>query len=77
MTDTQPIPDSRMRVVVDLNRCEGYGQCCFATPDHFWMRGPEGLSYHPMPDGADRHRILSAAAACPVRAIHVEDVVPT
>lgn len=65
--------DARLRVVVDLNRCQGYAQCCFAAPDHFWLHGAEALSYHPMPGAADRVRILRAAAACPVQAIHVED----
>ena len=65
--------DTHLRVVVDLNRCQGYAQCCFAAPEHFWLHGAEALSYHPMPDAADRTRILRAAAACPVQAIHVED----
>jgi len=65
--------DTRLRVVVDLNRCQGYAQCCFAAPDHFWLHGAEALSYLPMPDAEARTRILRAAAACPVQAIQVDD----
>lgn len=61
-----------MHVVVDLNRCQGYAQCCFLAPDVFWLHGPEALWYDPAPNAADRARVLRAAAACPVQAISVE-----
>ncbi|MER2197711.1 ferredoxin, partial [Methylobacterium brachiatum] len=41
-----------MRVVVDLNRCQGYAQCCYAAPDHFELRGHEILFYDPAPPDA-------------------------
>lgn len=61
-----------MRVVVDLARCQGYGQCVFLAPDVFSMEGEEALQYDLEPD--DRHRtdVLRAAAACPVQALAVE-----
>jgi NADPH-dependent 2,4-dienoyl-CoA reductase/sulfur reductase-like enzyme/ferredoxin len=58
-----------MRVVVDLTRCEGYGQCAFLAPDVFRMRGDEALMYEAEPDDAQREAILRAEAACPVQAI--------
>lgn len=58
-----------MRLVVDLTRCQGYGQCVFAAPDVFTMRDGEALLYNGNPDDAQRERILRAEAACPVRAI--------
>ncbi|MEQ7128091.1 FAD-dependent oxidoreductase [Actinopolymorpha sp. B11F2] len=58
-----------MRLVVDLNRCQGYGQCAFAAPEVFEMRGDEGLLYVPNPGDEQREKVLRAAAACPVRAI--------
>jgi NADPH-dependent 2,4-dienoyl-CoA reductase/sulfur reductase-like enzyme/ferredoxin len=58
-----------MRVVVDLTRCQGYGQCAFLAPDVFHMRGDEVLMYEAQPDDAQRERILRAEAACPVQAI--------
>lgn len=65
-------PEAGLHVVVDLNRCQGYGQCCFLAPDLFWLHGPEALWYQPSPDASQRERVLRAAAACPVQAIHVE-----
>lgn len=31
-------PDS-IQVVVDLNRCQGYAQCCFLAPSVFKLHG--------------------------------------
>jgi NADPH-dependent 2,4-dienoyl-CoA reductase/sulfur reductase-like enzyme/ferredoxin len=60
-----------MRLVVDLTRCEGFGQCAFLAPEVFRMRGAEALWDNPEPDDAQRERVLRAAAACPVQAIRV------
>ena len=61
-----------MRVVVDLNRCQGYAQCCYAAPEHFEVRGHEILFYDPAPPEEKRAQIERAKHACPVRAIEVE-----
>ncbi|WP_433225660.1 FAD-dependent oxidoreductase [Microtetraspora malaysiensis] len=61
-----------MRVVVDLTRCQGYGQCVFAAPDVFAMPGQEALLYDPDPSDEQREHVLRAQAACPVQAIHVD-----
>ncbi|MFF4986617.1 ferredoxin [Streptosporangium saharense] len=61
-----------MRIVVDLNRCEGYAQCAFLAPDVFAMHGQEALMYDPGPGEERSEQVLRAAAACPVQAITVE-----
>jgi ferredoxin len=61
-----------MRIVVDLNRCQGYAQCCFLAPSTFKLYGEEALMYDPGPDDAQREQILRAAAACPVQAIFID-----
>ncbi|MFF2012598.1 ferredoxin [Streptomyces sp. NPDC058195] len=61
-----------MRLVVDLNRCQGYAQCAFLAPDVFSMHGEEALLYNPHADEAQREQVRRAAAACPVQAIRVE-----
>jgi ferredoxin len=63
-----------MRLVVDLNRCQGFAQCVFLAPDVFELYGEEALRYDPNPDDGRRLRVLRAAAACPVQAILVEQL---
>ena len=60
-----------MRIVVDLNRCQSYGQCVFAAPTVFRWHGEESLEYDYAPDESLRTQVLQAAAACPVQAIGV------
>jgi ferredoxin len=61
-----------VRIVVDLNRCQGYGQCVFLAPGVFELHGEEALMYDPGPDETERLPVVRAAAACPVQAIRVE-----
>jgi ferredoxin len=63
---------SGVRIAVDLNRCQGYGQCVFLAPAVFELRGEEALMYDPGPEEAQRLPVVRAAAACPVQAIRVE-----
>lgn len=65
-----------LRLVVDLNRCEAYAQCCFLAPNVFELHGEEALWYDPEPSEAERDRVMRAAAACPVQAIKVEAPCP-
>jgi len=61
-----------MRIVVDLNRCQGYAQCVPLAPDVLKLHGEEALMYDPNPDDSQRQRVLRAAASCPVQAIMVD-----
>ncbi|KIX77858.1 ferredoxin [Streptomyces sp. JL4002] len=61
-----------MRLVVDLNRCQGYAQCAFLAPDVFAMHGDESLLYNPEAPAEQREDVLRAVAACPVQAILLE-----
>jgi NADPH-dependent 2,4-dienoyl-CoA reductase/sulfur reductase-like enzyme/ferredoxin len=63
-----------MRLVVDLTKCQGYGQCAFLAPGVFRMRGSEVLIDDPEPDEGQHDRVLRAAAACPVQAIRVDRI---
>jgi ferredoxin len=61
-----------VKVVVDLNRCQGYGQCVYAAPDVFQLRGSEILAYDPAPSDQWRDEVERAVHACPIRAISAE-----
>ncbi|MER7834324.1 ferredoxin [Streptomyces sp. NPDC028722] len=61
-----------MRIVVDLNRCQGYAQCVFLAHEVFRLSGDETLTYEPNPDDEQRLQVQRAAAACPVQAIVID-----
>ncbi len=61
-----------MRLVVDLNKCQGYAQCVPLAPDVLRLVGEETLAYDPNPDDSQRLRVLRAAASCPAQAIILE-----
>ena len=63
----------RMKIVVDLNRCQCYAQCAFLAPNVFEIHGEEALMYTPLAPAHERERVRRAAAACPVQAILVEE----
>jgi ferredoxin len=67
-----------MRIIVDLIRCQSYGQCVFAAPtvfrfrrEHALVSGERGLEFDYAPDDALREQVVAAAAACPVQAIRI------
>jgi ferredoxin len=60
-----------LSVIVDLSRCQAYGQCVFAAPTAFSLYTEDCLEFDPEPDDALREHILRAAKACPVQAISV------
>lgn len=61
-----------MRVLVDLNRCQAYGQCVYAAPEVFRFYGRESLEYDHVPGEAARAEVERAAAACPMQAITLD-----
>jgi ferredoxin len=61
-----------MRLVVDLNKCQGYAQCVPLAPEVLKLNGEEALAYDPNPDESQRQHVLRAAASCPVQAIILE-----
>ncbi|MBM4796408.1 ferredoxin [Streptomyces sioyaensis] len=66
---TTDSPPEELRLVVDLNRCQSYGQCVYAAPTVFRFHGEEVLEYDYAPDPGIRREVERAAAACPVQAI--------
>jgi ferredoxin len=62
-----------MRIVVDLVRCQTYGQCVFAAPTVFELHGEqmEILEYEYAPDESLREQVELAAVASPVQAIGI------
>lgn len=64
-----------MRVRVDLDRCQGYGNCVGVAPDVFDLSDEgfvELLQEHPSDDRAEDVR--QAVQLCPTQAIAVDDL---
>ncbi|MCU1616893.1 MAG: ferredoxin, partial [Frankiales bacterium] len=49
-----------MRIVVDLNRCQGYAQCVPLAPEVLQLSGEEALLYDPNPADSLRQHVLRA-----------------
>ncbi len=60
-----------MRIMVDLTRCQSYGQCVYAAPSVFRFNGELSLEFDYAPDNALREQVERAVAACPVQAIRI------
>lgn len=58
-----------MQVLVDLNRCQSYGQCVYAAPDVFTLVHEEVLEWQYTVEDDRRPEAERAALACPVQAI--------
>ena len=63
-----------MRLIVDLNRCQGMAQCVFLAPDVFELHGDEAIHYDPNPALDQQLRVLRAAVACPLQAIMLDQL---
>jgi ferredoxin len=60
-----------VRIIVDAEKCQGYGQCCFEAPDIFTLGDPP-VTHPAEVDEALRDDAERAADACPLQAITVE-----
>ncbi|MCW2952013.1 MAG: ferredoxin [Conexibacter sp.] len=64
-----------MKVIVDLDVCEAYGQCVLQAPQVFDLGDDDEVVtvLDADPDDALRERVEAAADACPVDAIRIAD----
>ena len=49
-----------MRLVIDLNKGQGYAQCIPLAPDVLRLNGDEAVTYDPNPDDSRRQQVLRA-----------------
>lgn len=61
-----------MKVVVDKNVCQDYGQCCLAAPEVFHLNAEGHLEYVAEPNESFLEKVEDAADACPMQAISYE-----
>ncbi|MDQ7810901.1 ferredoxin [Amycolatopsis sp. A133] len=61
-----------LKISVDNQRCHRYGFCQAEAPDVFQLREDGRLAYRQQPELARNLDVISAARACPMRAIQLE-----
>ena len=61
-----------MKVVVDMSKCQNYGQCCFEAEDVFQLDDNGKLTYASEVNGSRRSAVESAIDVCPMQAITIE-----
>lgn len=64
-----------MRIVVDESLCAMHGDCVVEAPELFDLGDDDDVAVvlQPSPDASMRPLAERAAAACPVRAIRIDD----
>ena len=61
-----------MKVYVDMDKCQHYGQCTFEAPTVFALNDDGKLEYVGDVDDALADQIEAAADVCPMQAITIE-----
>jgi ferredoxin len=61
-----------VKISVDMDKCQNYGQCCFEAEDVFQLDADGNLEYSKEVDESRRDDVVSAADVCPMQAITVE-----
>jgi ferredoxin len=62
-----------VKVRVDMDVCQHYGQCVFAAPEVFDLDDDGELVYQEVVDESARNDVEAAMMACPVQAITILD----
>lgn len=60
-----------VRIIVDADKCQGYGQCCYEAPEIFDLGDPP-VTHPGEVAEALREEAERAADACPMQAISIE-----
>ena len=61
-----------MKIYVDMDSCQHYGQCTFEAPTVFALNDDGKLEYVGEVDDALAEQVEAAADVCPMQAITIE-----
>jgi ferredoxin len=62
-----------LKIYVDMEKCQHYGQCVFEAPDIFRLNNDDKLEYTATADDSERGNIEAAIDVCPMQAIFLVD----
>jgi ferredoxin len=60
-----------IKVEVDMNKCQHYGQCVFEAPTVFKLNAEDKLEYVAEADDSELDNIEAAVDICPMQAIRI------
>ena len=60
-----------MKITVDMDKCQHYGQCTFEAPTVFALNDDDKLEYVGEVDDALADQVEAAAEVCPMQAIEI------
>jgi ferredoxin len=60
-----------MKINVDMDKCQHYGQCVFEAPEVFKLNNDDKLEYLAEADDSQLENIEAAMDVCPMQAIFI------
>jgi ferredoxin len=60
-----------IKINVDMEKCQHYGQCVFEAPDVFRLNSDDKLEYTATADDSERANVEAAIDVCPMQAIFI------
>lgn len=60
-----------IKIKVDMDLCQHYGQCVFEAPNVFKLNEDDKLEYLAEADDSERENVESAIDVCPMQAIRI------
>lgn len=58
-----------LKIYVDMEKCQHYGQCVFDAPEVFRLNDDDKLEYEATADDSERENVQRAIDICPMQAI--------
>jgi len=60
-----------MKINVDMEKCQHYGQCVFEAPEVFKLNNDDKLEYLAEADDSQMANVEAAVDVCPMQAIFI------
>ena len=60
-----------MKINVDMEKCQHYGQCVFEAPEVFKLNNDDKLEYLAEADDSQQANVEAAMDVCPMQAIFI------
>ena len=60
-----------IKIQVDMDQCQNYGQCVFEAPKNFKLNDNDELEWIAEADDDERDNVENAVDVCPMQAIRI------